>query len=93
MATEPKVDLPVGEPKDLIAEMSLSTGTKYLLQNRADSHKGVLRYYIGGADAPTDLSEGQDLFQGERLIINVTSEKFWAWGHVDDAIAVASESS
>ena len=93
MATEPLYELTVGDPKDLISEMSLTSGKSYLLQNRAPRQSGILRYFIGGASAPSDLNEGQDLERGERLILTATTEPFWAWGHVDTAIASVSEST
>ena len=53
MATEPLYELTVGDPKDLISEMSLTSGKSYLLQNRAPRQSGILRYFIGGASAPS----------------------------------------
>ena len=93
MATEPLYELTVGDPKDLISEMSLTSGKSYLLQNRAKNRSGVLRFYIGGASAPTDLNQGQDLKPGEWVTISPTTMPFWAWGHVDTAVAAIAEST
>ena len=93
MATELLYELPVGDPKNLIVEMSLTNGTSYLLQNRAKKRSGIMRYFVGGTSAPTDLNQGQELKPGERLNLNASTLAFWAWGHVDTAIATVTAST